>query len=102
MLNCSYFLFPLISRNEFIFGSIVVLVLVSCVLWQRAGDRVERFLVGVIVGGAGLNLVERLIFGCVRDQFNFFGIFHFNFWDTAITVGVLTFLIRKSIKKVNA
>ncbi|OGC47579.1 hypothetical protein A2886_02210 [candidate division WWE3 bacterium RIFCSPHIGHO2_01_FULL_42_13] len=102
MLNCSYFLSQFISQREFILGSFIVLILVWWFLFKTVRGRAEQILVGFVVGGAALNLLERVVFGCVRDYFNFFGLFRYNAWDIIITVGVLTILLRTAIKKFNA
>ncbi len=102
MLNCSYFLSQFISPDEFIFGSFIVLAMVWWFLFKTVRDRAEQILVGIVIGGAILNLLERAVFGCVRDYFNFFGLFRYNVWDIIITVGVLTILLRTAIKKSNA
>ncbi len=98
MLNCSYILSSVLTKNEFIICSLVALALISWVLFTSARDRLEHVLIGVIVGGAFLNILERVVFGCVSDYFNFFNLFHFNVWDLAITVGVLTLVIKIAIK----
>jgi lipoprotein signal peptidase len=98
MTNCSYFLSHLITQNEFIFGSIILLTLLAWGLLSVAQDRVEYILSGIVIGGALLNLIERVLFGCVSDPFNFFNLFHFNVADLAISVGVLTLAYRLLIK----
>jgi lipoprotein signal peptidase len=50
-------------------------------LWGRIGIGM------IIVGGAG-NLTQRLIYGGVVDNLNFFGLFYNNVWDYVIVVGV--------------
>ena len=56
-------------------------------LWGRVG-------VGMmIVGGLG-NLGERMIYGAVVDNWNFFGLFYNNVWDYLIAVGVGIYMIQ--------
>lgn len=98
MENCSYFLSPLISQTEYIIGSFIVLMLLGWGLFSVMGDRAGHILAGLVLGGAVLNLIERAIFGCVRDYLNFFNLFHFNLADFVISVGVLTLIYRLFIK----
>ena len=101
MLNCSYFLSQFISKNEFVFVSFMVLILLWWALFKTLKGKIDHILIWIVIGGAALNLLERVFFGCVADYFNFFGFFYFNLWDIAITVGVLTLLFRAAIKKSN-
>ena len=43
----------------------------------------------LILTGGLLNLLEWFRVGCVRDYLNFFNLFHFNFYDLMVTVGVI-------------
>ena len=56
------------------------------------------FLVLILVGGL-TNVVDRLVFGYVRDYWNFVGILTNNLNDWLIGIGVLLFLIEMVWKK---
>lgn len=90
--NCQYIFYPHITKNEFIIGSFVLLTLFSWYLFKSAETRIEYILTGIVIGGALGNLLERIISGCVTDYINLFGLFHFNFWDLMISLGVFFYL----------
>jgi len=81
-----------------IFSGVVALALIVWVrkarrLWGAAG-------VGLIIGGALGNLVDRVRFGAVVDFLDFSGLYFpwvFNIADSAITVGVAVLLIETMI-----
>lgn len=61
-------------------------------LWGRVG------VVFIVAGGAG-NLVSRVMYGGVVDNWNFFGLFYNNVWDYIIFVGIViygyTYIVRR-------
>lgn len=91
--NCQFIFYPHITKNEFIIGSLVLLTLLSWYFFKHAEGKLEHILIGIIMGGAFANVIERLLTGCVADYINFFGYFHFNVWDVLISVGLLCFVI---------
>lgn len=62
-------------------------------LWGRVG------LILIIVGGGG-NLISRLIYGGVRDNWVVFGLLHNNIWDYLIVGGLVIFAIQVVRKKI--
>jgi len=92
-LNCDYFLSQFFSVKEFVFVGFVLSVIfaisyVRTIKRSWVGDFGLVFLFSGILG----NMCERLSLGCVKDYINFFGLFHFNAWDSAITVGITMIL----------
>lgn len=63
-------------------------------------SKAEKCLLGVILGGALSNLVDRLLFGGVRDfiYLKFINFSIFNVADIAVTVGAIAFIIVFLIK----
>lgn len=68
----------------------------------RVKDRLNRFSIALIIGGAIGNGIDRALFGAVTDfidvsKIDFFGLFHFryvfNIADSAITCGVIGLLL---------
>lgn len=66
--------------------------------WLKSAER--RFLglgLGLVIGGAVGNVIDRLIYGAVADFFHFHAFGHdwyvFNVADAAITVGVILLLL---------
>lgn len=59
---------------------------------RRSAGRAEALAIGLIIGGAAGNLVDRVIYGAVADFIHVFGFgYHFyvfNLADAAITIGV--------------
>lgn len=62
-------------------------------LWGRIG------LIMIIVGGVG-NLANRVVYGAVIDNWNFFGIFYNNIWDYLIVAGVVVYAIHLFRQKI--
>ncbi len=98
----SFGLFPADSAAGlwFLIGfSLVVVAGLSVWLWQ-ARDRLVALGIGLVIGGALGNVVDRVRFGAVADFFHFhaFGYdwYVFNVADAAIVVGV-AFLLYESI-----
>ena len=65
---------------------------------KKLGERVSILFgisIGLVVGGCIGNLVDRIIFGYVRDfiNFQFIDFPVFNFADVALTVGVIVMLV---------
>ena len=84
--------------------SVVVFSLLVLVLWRwgRPGGTVFQVGLGLIIGGALGNIIDRIFLGEVVDfiDFGFWPVF--NFADTAIVVGVgitLVIVARQSWKK---
>ncbi len=55
---------------------------------------------GLVVGG-GVNFLDRLRWGGVRDYFNFFGLFYNNLADWVIFISILSFVVLFFIKEKN-
>ena len=78
---------------------IITILFLLVLLWffftKRSNSAVLGIAVGFIVGGSMGNLYDRLMFGYVRDFFNFqfikFPIF--NVADICLTVGIILFVI---------
>ena len=73
-----------------LFAFFMCLVLLS--LFRSSRDHVMRLSLGLVIGGAIGNAIDRLLFGAVTDFIDFGDIgFHwvFNIADSAITVGVI-------------
>lgn len=75
----------------------IVIIVVLSVWLTRAGNWVLAIGLGLIIGGALGNLIDRLRFGAVADflDFHAFG-YHwpaFNVADTGITVGAICLLV---------
>jgi len=80
------------SWNALIFSAISIVVVAGLIIWlRRAEEGLLRFALGLIIGGALGNLVDRARFGAVAD-FIFFHVGNFrwpafNLADSAICVG---------------
>lgn len=61
-------------------------------LWGRVG-------VGLVIAGGMGNLVQRIMYGSVIDNWNFFGLFYNNVWDYLIGVGIVVFVISSVVEK---
>ena len=95
----SYGLFPAGSFAGTILLIVLSLVAVAALSWWLV--KCERMLLGVglglVIGGALGNVIDRAIYGAVADFFHFYAFGHdwyvFNVADAAITVGVMVLLL---------
>lgn len=93
----SYGLFAQDESGQWIL--IAVALVAACVLWvwmAQADNRIAGASIGLIIGGALANALDRALYGAVADFFSFhaFG-YHwyvFNIADVAIVVGVIGLL----------
>lgn len=79
-------------------GAIAVAVILALVVWlRRVETRLLAATIGLVIGGAAGNVIDRFRFGAVADFLDFhWGDYHwpaFNLADAAITVGVVILLI---------
>ena len=78
-----------------------LLVAIGLAVWARKADRTWLAVaLGLVIGGAIGNLIDRVRFGQVVDFLNFHGLHFpwvFNVADSAITVGVILLLIESRL-----
>jgi signal peptidase II len=101
--GAAFGLFKNLGNSFFIVLSVAALIVV-CVLLSRRGIHLPgRLGLTLILGGAGGNLVDRVLFGSVVDFIDVFvGRYHwpaFNVADSAITVGLFLLLFSTEFKK---
>lgn len=77
-----------------LFLNIVFVLIMRCFFWRK-----KSFFLALILIGGLVNLGDRLIFGFVRDYWNFGGFLVNNLNDWLIGVGVLLFLVEIVWKK---
>ncbi|WP_374656540.1 signal peptidase II [Dongia sp.] len=85
------------GTGPWLLSGLAVAVSVGLLVWlSRLTSRLPAYAVGLIVGGALGNVIDRLRFGAVFDFIDFYvGSWHwpaFNLADSAITVGVVLLL----------
>jgi signal peptidase II len=77
------------------------IVAVGLAVWTRRADRpLLAAALGLVIGGAVGNLIDRVRFGAVVDFLNFQGLHFpwvFNVADSAITVGVIVLLLESRL-----
>ncbi len=81
------------SLNAVVFALIAAAIVAALLIWlARARDRLLQIAIGLVVGGAVGNVVDRLRLGAVVDFLDFHvGEWHwfiFNLADAAISIGV--------------
>lgn len=98
-LNCTNVFSAYVTNDQIAY---LGLALLSLFLYLSFDNILSSFAIslgsGLIVGGGLFNIFERLVTGCVMDYVQFFDLFWINSADVAITVGVLTILIKMCIK----
>lgn len=100
----SYGLFPAGSSVGAIVLILLSLVAVVALSWWLA--KAERMILavglGLVIGGALGNVIDRAIYGAVADFFHFYAFGHdwyvFNVADAAITVGVVVLLLEAFVR----
>jgi signal peptidase II len=74
-----------------------LIVAVALAVWARKADRpLPAIAIGLVIGGAIVNLIDRVQFGAVVDFLDFSGLMFpwvFNVADSGITVGVALLLV---------
>jgi signal peptidase II len=86
------------TMNTAIFTVLAAVIVIALVVWlRRAHNPVIRIALGMIIGGAIGNVVDRLMRGAVVDFLDFhIGAWHwyaFNLADAAICLGVIALLL---------
>ena len=88
------------------FSVVAAVVLIAVLFFSRRASRVVRISLGLVLGGAVGNLIDRLRFGAVVDFIDI-GIGEtarwpcFNVADTAITVGVILLVLNSLTRSVH-
>jgi signal peptidase II len=99
----SYGLFPASSTAGVIFWVILSLAAVVALAWwlAKAENKILAVGLGLVIGGALGNVIDRAIYGAVADFFHFYAFGHdwyvFNVADAAITIGVPVLLLEAFI-----
>lgn len=93
--------FGLFPGGRFFFVTVAVAVVVGLILYARVasdGSLLRVIALGLGVGGAAGNLVDRLAFGRVTDflDFHFWPVF--NLADSAIVVGLVTLALTSVLR----
>jgi signal peptidase II len=86
------------AMNTAVFTALAAVIVVALLLWlRRAHNAVIRLALGLIIGGAVGNVIDRLVRGAVVDFLDFhLGEWHwfaFNLADAAICLGVAALLL---------
>ncbi|MBL6942384.1 MAG: signal peptidase II, partial [Rhodospirillales bacterium] len=78
-------------------GLALIVVMVLLVWLKRAEDRLVGYALGLIIGGALGNVIDRIHYGAVADFLDFYiGAYHwpaFNVADAGITVGAVVLVL---------
>lgn len=82
----------------YVLASIAVVAVAGLAIWWwLSSDRLVRYGLMLIIGGAVSNALDRLLYGAVADFFHFhwqaWSFYIFNLADVAITLGVLLLIL---------
>lgn len=87
----------LVDLARWLLAAFSAAVAVGLIVWaRRIGRPLLSVAIGLIIGGAVGNLIDRVRWGAVADFLNFSGLHFpwvFNVADSAITVGVALLLL---------
>jgi signal peptidase II len=86
------------AMNTAVFTVLATVIVIALIVWlRRAQNPVIRLAIGMIIGGAIGNVIDRLVRGAVVDFLDFhLGNWHwyaFNIADAAICLGVIGLLL---------
>jgi len=86
------------ENGAWIWSTVAVLVSIALLVWLwRANGRLLAVSLGLVIGGALGNVIDRLRFGAVADFLDFhlmgYHFFVFNVADAAISIGVVLIVI---------
>jgi len=97
--NCHYLLSDYIPLWLFIFISFVLLFLLLLFVKKSLKRSLFTDIGFFLISLGGLsNIYEWVNYGCVKDYFNFLGLFKFNISDFLISIGIvllITFIWKK-------
>ena len=84
----------------FIISSVIVIALIFFYVWRcRCKDIFLISALGLILGGAIGNLIDRILFGCVIDFLDFRVWPVFNIADSSITIGAMMLALKVLLDK---
>jgi lipoprotein signal peptidase len=72
----------------FILALLILLFCFEKIVWLR-NDKLAAIAFGLMFGGIASNLIDRTLFGYIKDYLNLINLFSFNFADLAIFFGAL-------------
>ncbi len=104
----SFGMFNKLAYGKWLLSGMAIIITLILLRWlSRADDRLTAAALGLIIGGAVGNTIDRLRFGAVADYLDFHAFGHhwpaFNMTDTAICIGVgILVLLSFRPKKSNA
>ena len=84
--------------NQWLLISLALMIVTALLIWLwRTDSRIISVALGMIVGGALGNVIDRIHYGAVADFLDFYiGDFHwpaFNIADAGITIGVIILVL---------
>lgn len=84
--------------NQWLLISLALIIVIFLLIWLwRSETRITSIALGLIVGGALGNVIDRIQYGAVADFLDFYvGSFHwpaFNVADAGITIGVIVLVL---------
>ena len=101
--------FGLMSFDNQIFynliSAIIALVIILLLFYAIKSKRLEKFSFSIIIGGALGNLYDRINYKAVPDfidlHYNNFHWFTFNLADIFITLGIISFILKDFLLKID-
>ncbi len=99
--------FGLLSSNSSLFYNLVSILICLIILFliylAMNADKFDKLIFSIIIGGAGGNFYDRLVYQAVPDFIDFhvqnFHWFTFNVADIFITIGIIIYLCKGLIVK---
>ena len=101
--------FGLFKNNSVLFYSlmslIIILVITILIYYALVSDKFTKLILSIIIGGALGNLYDRINYKAVPDfidlHYNNFHWFTFNLADIFITLGIISFILKDFLLKID-
>lgn len=87
--------FSIFTGNNFLLSSVTAIVIAMIIYYYKKIPKQELFYWALITGGALGNLIDRLLFGYVRDFIDFRIWPIFNLADSFIVVGIILLILQE-------
>lgn len=93
-----------LSHPEYVLGGVALVIVAVLTIWLKKVERLREIIgIGIIIGGAVGNFIDRLRFGAVADFFDFHVAgYHwpaFNIADAAICIGAFLLVLESVYEK---
>ncbi len=103
----SFGMFKQLPHGQWLLSALAVTITLILLRWLwRATDKLTAVGLGLVIGGAIGNTIDRLRYGAVADYLDFHAFGHhwpaFNMTDTAICIGVVLLVLKETVWRMSS